>query len=43
VAEKLASYRSAGAVRVYLQVLDLDDLEHLRLVASEVAPLVSEL
>ena len=43
VAEKLATYRSAGAVRVYLQVLDLDDLDHLRLVAREVAPLVAEL
>ena len=36
VAEKLLSYREAGARRVYLQVLDLDDLDHLRLVASEV-------
>ena len=43
VAEKLETYRSTGAVRVYLQVLDLDDLDHLRLVASEVAPLVAEL
>lgn len=43
VAEKLAAYRSAGAVRVYLQVLDLEDLDHLRFVAAEVAPLVANL
>lgn len=40
VAEKLAAYREAGATRIYLQVLDLDDLDHLRFVAAEVAPLV---
>jgi F420-dependent oxidoreductase-like protein len=34
----LASYRDAGAARLYLQVLDLDDLDHLRLIAAEVAP-----
>ena len=35
-----ASTRSttAGAETVYLQVLDLDDLDHLRLIAAEVAP-----
>jgi hypothetical protein len=27
-----------GASRTYLQVLDLDDLEHLHLLAAEVAP-----
>jgi hypothetical protein len=27
-----------GASRAYLQVLDLDDLEHLDLLAAEVAP-----
>jgi hypothetical protein len=27
-----------GASRAYLQVLDLDDLEHLHLLAAEVAP-----
>ncbi|MGA2210902.1 MAG: LLM class F420-dependent oxidoreductase [Acidimicrobiales bacterium] len=43
VAEKLGRYRSAGAVRVYLQILDLDDLDHLRLIAAEVAPLVAAL
>jgi F420-dependent oxidoreductase-like protein len=34
----LGRYRDAGAERVYLQVLDLSDLDHLDLVASEVAP-----
>ncbi|WP_309229594.1 LLM class flavin-dependent oxidoreductase [Blastococcus sp. TML/M2B] len=34
----LGRYAEAGAQRVYLQVLDLADLDHLDLVASEVAP-----
>ena len=34
----LGRYVEAGAERVYLQVLDLSDLDHLDLVASEVAP-----
>jgi F420-dependent oxidoreductase-like protein len=34
----LGRYAEAGATRVYLQVLDLSDLDHLDLVASEVAP-----
>ena len=34
----LGRYADAGAERVYLQVLDLSDLDHLDLVASEVAP-----
>ena len=33
-------WRDAGAERVYLQVLDLEDLEHLDLIAREVAPAV---
>ena len=33
----LGRYAEAGAGRVYLQVLDLSDLDHLDLVASEVA------
>jgi F420-dependent oxidoreductase-like protein len=33
-AERLAAYGEAGADRVYLQVLDLADLEHLRLIAE---------
>jgi alkanesulfonate monooxygenase SsuD/methylene tetrahydromethanopterin reductase-like flavin-dependent oxidoreductase (luciferase family) len=34
----LGRYIEAGAERFYLQVLDLADLDHLDLVASEVAP-----
>ena len=38
VTDKLGTFADAGAQRVYLQVLDLSDLDHLRLVAEEVAP-----
>lgn len=38
VIEKLKAWSAAGAERVYLQVLDLSDLEQLDLVASEVMP-----
>jgi F420-dependent oxidoreductase-like protein len=38
VADKLGGFVDAGAERVYLQVLDLHDLDHLRLIAGEVAP-----
>ena len=41
VADRLREFEAAGASRAYLQVLDLDDLDHLRLIAAEVAPLVS--
>jgi len=34
----LGRYAEAGASRVHLQVLDLADLDHLDLVAAEVAP-----
>jgi F420-dependent oxidoreductase-like protein len=34
----LGRYAEAGAERIYLQVLDLTDLDHLDLVAAEVAP-----
>lgn len=40
VARTLRAWQAAGAQRIYLQVLDLADLEHLDLVASEVVPLV---
>ncbi|WP_300681410.1 LLM class F420-dependent oxidoreductase [Nocardioides sp.] len=33
---KLKAFAAVGAERIYLQVLDLDDLDHLRLVAEEV-------
>jgi F420-dependent oxidoreductase-like protein len=41
VAEKIAKFTAIGAERIYLQVLDLDDLDHLALIASEVLPQVS--
>jgi F420-dependent oxidoreductase-like protein len=36
--DTLGRYAEAGATRVYLQVLDLADLDHLDLLAAEVAP-----
>ena len=41
VAEKMRAFRDAGASRLYLQTLDVDDHEHLELVAAEVVPLLS--
>jgi alkanesulfonate monooxygenase SsuD/methylene tetrahydromethanopterin reductase-like flavin-dependent oxidoreductase (luciferase family) len=38
VVDKLGRLAALGATRVYLQVLDLADLDHLRLVAADVAP-----
>ncbi|MGY1712639.1 LLM class F420-dependent oxidoreductase [Geodermatophilus sp. SYSU D00758] len=38
VVDVLGRYAEAGASRAYLQVLDLSDLDHLDLVAAEVAP-----
>lgn len=38
-AETISRWRAAGAERIYLQVLDLGDLDHLDLIAHEVAPL----
>jgi F420-dependent oxidoreductase-like protein len=38
VVERLGAYAEAGATRVYLQIWDLADLDHLELVAAEVMP-----
>jgi F420-dependent oxidoreductase-like protein len=38
VAARLREWNAAGADRIYLQVLDLSDLDHLDLVAQQVAP-----
>jgi alkanesulfonate monooxygenase SsuD/methylene tetrahydromethanopterin reductase-like flavin-dependent oxidoreductase (luciferase family) len=38
VLDRIGLYRDAGASRMYLQVLDLDDLDHLRLLAAEILP-----
>jgi F420-dependent oxidoreductase-like protein len=40
VAERLNAYRATGAARIYLQILDLADLDHLRFIAEEVRPLL---
>jgi len=38
VVDKLGQYAAVGADRAYLQILDLADLDHLDLIASEVLP-----
>ena len=38
VVDKLRAFATAGAEAVYLQVLDVSDLEHLGLIAAEVLP-----
>ena len=38
VAAKIAQFADVGAERIYLQVLDLSDLDHLTLIASDVVP-----
>jgi F420-dependent oxidoreductase-like protein len=40
VVARIEAFAAIGAETVYLQVLDLDDIEHLRLVAEEVLPRV---
>lgn len=42
VVDKLGTFAEAGATRAYLQVLDLSDLDHLELIADQVAPKVAE-
>lgn len=41
VVETLRAYETVGARRAYLQLMDLDDLDHIRLVAEEVMPHVT--
>ena len=41
VVDKIGRYAESGQTRLYLQTLDLQDLDHLRLVAAEVMPRVS--
>lgn len=38
ITDRLAAFAEAGVQRVYLQVLDLSDLDHLELFATEVVP-----
>ncbi|MFF1685470.1 MULTISPECIES: LLM class F420-dependent oxidoreductase [unclassified Streptomyces] len=41
VVERIAAYQAVGSQRMYLQMLDLDDLDHLELIATEVMPQLS--
>lgn len=41
VIDRLGEYQAMGMNRVYLQVLDLSDIDHLELIAAEVAPHVA--
>ncbi|MTB89412.1 LLM class F420-dependent oxidoreductase [Aeromicrobium senzhongii] len=38
ILERIGQFADAGTERIYLQVLDLSDLDHLRLVAEEILP-----
>jgi F420-dependent oxidoreductase-like protein len=40
IVDKIGRYAAVGSERIYLQVLDLSDLDHIELVAAEVAPRV---
>jgi F420-dependent oxidoreductase-like protein len=40
IAEEIAQFAALGAKHMYLQVLDLTDIEHLELIASDVLPAV---
>lgn len=40
VLDTIAAYAEAGADRIYLQTLDLDDLDHIRLVGERVLKLI---
>ena len=39
--QRIGEFADLGATRLYLQTLDIDDLDHLELVAAEVAPQVA--
>jgi alkanesulfonate monooxygenase SsuD/methylene tetrahydromethanopterin reductase-like flavin-dependent oxidoreductase (luciferase family) len=38
IVEQIQEYAAKGASRVFLQVLDVRDLDHVELIATEVAP-----
>ncbi len=38
--QRIGEFAEIGAERIYLQTLDVDDLDHLELIAAEVAPQV---
>ena len=41
VAETLRAWADAGATRIYLQMMDIHDLDQLQVIAEQVAPLLS--
>ena len=41
VVDKIGAFSALGVSRVYAQVLDLDDLDHIALIASDVATQVA--
>jgi len=43
VVDKIGQFAQLGADRLYLQVLDLADLDHMELIATAVAPQVGAL
>ena len=43
VAERLLTYSALGATRVYLQLLDLTDLDQIALIGERLAPLVASI
>ena len=40
VVDRIGRFAELGAERIYLQTLDVDDLDHIELVAAEVMPQV---
>ena len=38
VVDQIGRFAAIGATRLFLQVIDLSDLDHLDVIASEVAP-----
>jgi alkanesulfonate monooxygenase len=43
IVEKIRTYNDLGVSRMYLQMLDMGDLEHVRLIGSEILPPVTTL
>lgn len=41
VVERIAAFEAVGSQRMYLQMLDLDDLDQLELISAEVMPQLS--
>lgn len=42
VVERIAAFEAIGCSRIYLQMLDLDDLDHLELISSRVMSQLKE-